>query len=172
MSVVRNAALIAAMLVAMALPAAAQPQQQSGQPGTMMQPGMKHCPGMMGPGMMGSGMMGQGPGMGPMMGGPGQHVEGRIAFLKAELKITPEQEKPWNAFAEAMRQESASMRAMHEQRMAGGRPATLPERMQWHQHMMAGRLEAHKALQAAAVPLYDALSPEQKAIADDLIGMM
>ncbi len=46
-------------------------------------------------------MMGSGGGM-PMMGGPGRmgmmgmmgmadHVEGRIAFLKAELKITEEQ---------------------------------------------------------------------------------
>ncbi len=77
-----------------------------------------------------------------MMGEPGQHIDGRIAFLKAELKITPEQEKLWNAYAEAMRQESASMQAMHEQRMAGGMPATLPERMQWHQHMMTSRLEA------------------------------
>jgi hypothetical protein len=164
MSAVRNAALIAAMLAALASPAVAQ---QPGQPGAMMEPGMKHCPGMTGPGTMG-----HGPGMGPMMGGPGQHVEGRIAFLKAKLKITPEQEKLWNAYADAMRQESASMRAMHEQGMADGRPATLPERMQWHQHLMAGRLEALKTLQAAAVPLYTALSPEQKTIADDLIGMM
>ncbi|MGH7007615.1 MAG: Spy/CpxP family protein refolding chaperone, partial [Stellaceae bacterium] len=32
-----------------------------------------------------------------------QFVAGRIAFLKAELKITPQQEAQWNKVAEAMR---------------------------------------------------------------------
>jgi len=39
--------------------------------------------------------------MGRMM--PGQFVEGRIAFLKAELKITPTQETQWQQVAAAIR---------------------------------------------------------------------
>jgi hypothetical protein len=34
---------------------------------------------------------------------PGQLVDGRIAFLKAELKITPAQETQWQQVAGAMR---------------------------------------------------------------------
>jgi hypothetical protein len=59
--------------------------------------------------------------------------------------------------------------------MSGGMPSTMPERMQWHDQMMSSRLEALKALRAAAVPLYNALSPEQKQTADALMmgmGMM
>src|SRR5690606_29227986 len=47
-----------------------------------------------GSGMMGQGMMGQG-GQGAMMGmpgmGPGRFVEGRIAFLEAELDLSDDQ---------------------------------------------------------------------------------
>jgi hypothetical protein len=56
-------------------------------------------------------MMMQRPGMSPpMMGGgapggapssPGMHIEGELAFLKAELKITDAQSKKWDAFADA-----------------------------------------------------------------------
>lgn len=180
-------ALLAIMLACLALPAAAQQPQPPGPPGMMMGPGggWGRGPGMMGqgpgmgpgpggmcaPGMMGPGW-GMGPGMGPMMGGPGDFVEGRIAFLKAELKITPEQETVWKAYADAMREASGSMQAMHDQMMSGGMPATMPERMQWHEQMMASRLAAERSLQEAAVPLYKALSPEQKKVADSLIGMM
>ena len=40
--------------------------------------------------------------MGRMM--PGQFVDGRIAFLKAELKITPAQETQWQQVEAAMRE--------------------------------------------------------------------
>jgi len=43
-------------------------------------------------------MMGQG-GM-PMMA---KHIDGRLAFLKTELKITDAQLPLWNVFAQAMR---------------------------------------------------------------------
>jgi hypothetical protein len=117
----------------------------------------------------------QGMRSGMMMGGPGQHIEGRIAFLKTELGITPEQEEVWSAYADALRQAATSMQGMHDQMMSGGMPSTMPERMQWHDQMMSSRLEALKALRAAAVPLYNALSPEQKQTADALMmgmGMM
>ena len=47
-------------------------------------------------------MMGQ-DGMGgmPMMAAMAGHVEGRLAFLKTELKITDAQLPLWNAVAEA-----------------------------------------------------------------------
>lgn len=173
---------LAAVVAALALPAAAQQTEQGsatrmpgqgmmgqGMMGPGMQGGMMMCPGMMDMPMM------QGMRSGMMMGGPGQHIEGRIAFLKTELGITPEQEEVWSAYADALREAATSMQGMHDQMMSGGMPATLPERLEWHDQMMSSRLEALKALRAAAVPLYNALSPEQKQTADALMmgmGMM
>jgi hypothetical protein len=168
---------LAAVLAALAMPAAAQ---QTGQGSATRTPGQ----GMMGQGWMGQHMMGPGmmdmpmmqgmrPGM--MMGGPGQHIEGRLAFLKAELGITPEQEQVWNAYADALRETATSMQGMHDQMMSGGMPATLPERLERHEQMMTARLDALEKTKATAVPLYNALSPEQKQAADAFMmgmGMM
>ena len=52
-------------------------------------------------------MMGQG-GM-PMMA---KRIEGRLAFLKTELKITDAQLPLWDAFARAMRDNVSAMQAM------------------------------------------------------------
>jgi hypothetical protein len=174
---IKTAAFVVLALAAPVSPAAAQqnqgpPHGMMGQgwtmgqgtmqgPGTMMQTPMMPCTG---PGAM--------MGWGPMMGGPGQHIEGRIAFLKTEIGITPAQEPVWKTYADALRTSASSMQAMHDQMMSGGMPATLPERMQWHEQLMSSRLDALKALRAAAGPLYNALSPAQKEIADNLMGMM
>src|SRR6516225_10210910 len=40
---------------------------------------------------------------------PGQLVDGRIAFLKAELKITPAQEAQWQNVAVAMRDNAKAL---------------------------------------------------------------
>lgn len=174
---VRKAALLAVALTALVSPAAAQ-QQRGQSPSTMggswmMGPGTMHGPGMMmqtpmtpwmGPGAM--------MGWGPMMGGPGQHIEGRIAFLKTEIGITPAQEPVWKAYADALRASASSMQAMHDQMMSGGMPATPPERMLLHNQMMSAQLDASTTVQKVFVPLYDALSPEQKKVADALMGMM
>lgn len=184
MTGMRTVACLAFALIVGGVPAAAQqqPQEQTGrtmgQRG-MMGPGMTRGSGtgqdwMMGPGMMhGPGMM-QGYGMpGGMMGGPRQHIEGRLAFLKAELEITPQQETLWSAYAEAVRTSAESMQGMHDQMMSSGsNPVAMPERMQWHEKMLSARLEALKKLRAAALPLYDTLSAEQKQAADNLMWMM
>jgi hypothetical protein len=115
-----------------------------------------------------------------MMMGPGmmgQHVEGRIAFLRAELGITPAQEAPWNAFAEALRASAQAMADMHGQMMpmmqGGPQAVPLPQRLELHERMMASHLEALRRVRAAAGPLYAALDDRQKRIADTLMmGMM
>src|SRR3954449_3232159 len=40
---------------------------------------------------------------------PGQFVDGRIAFLKAQLKITPAQEEQWQKVEAAMRENAKSL---------------------------------------------------------------
>lgn len=196
MAILRKAALAAtaAALIGIGGGAWAQTGQPGGPAGQAPSPGAT-APGMMGPGMMGPWMMGQGmaPGMmGPgMMGygmpmmGPGmmmgQHIEGRIAFLRAELGITAAQEAQWNAFAEALRASARAMADMHGQMMpmmmpmmqGGPQAVPLTQRLELHERMMASHLEALRRVRAAAGPLYAALDDRQKRIADSLtMGMM
>ena len=127
-------------------------------------------------------MMGSGSGM-PMMGGPGRmgmmgmadHVEGRIAFLKAELKITEAQMPQWNAFADALRENARRMSGMPAMMMQGGMmgqdgaSVSAPDRLDRMEKMMTTMLEAIKATRAALAPLYAVLTEEQKKVADQLI---
>src|SRR5271166_2244488 len=69
--------------------------------GMMSQGGMG--PGMMSQGGMGPGMMSQG-GMAPAMcAAMARDVDGRLAYLKAELKITEAQEPLWKTYEAAAR---------------------------------------------------------------------
>lgn len=147
------------------------PQAQPGQP---MQPGrgpMGQGMGMMGQGGMMDGMMGGGmPGMMPMMGmmqmmHGGQHVEGRLAFIKAELKITSAQEKVWNDFVNAVRQASAKAHeggGMRPMSGATGNPPTPMQLADQHEKHLAARLEAIRIVKPTLEPLYMSLNDEQK----------
>ena len=116
-------------------------------------------------------MMGRGHGRG-MMGGPAQFIDGRIAFLRAELQITEEQEELFEAYADAVKTTAEGMRPMHRRMWSGDYPDTLPERLQLRIDEMSARLAAMEAVKEAAEPLYEALSDEQKEVADTLIGPM
>ena len=103
------------------------------------------------------------------------HVEGRIAFLRAELKITGAQSSAWNAFADALR---ANAKVLGELRgsMAGSGSETLLDRVTWQEKWLSARLEATRAMKSALVDLAGSFSDEQRKIADDLLapnmGMM
>lgn len=125
-------------------------------------------PGTMGGGMMGGGMMGGGMMGGGMMGGMnGKHIEGRLAFLKAEIKITPAQETQWTKFADVVRTTAKNAQASGAM---GGKPATASERMASYEKHLVTRLETVRAVKAAFDPLYNSLSDEQKKIADELLA--
>jgi hypothetical protein len=103
----------------------------------------------------------------PMMG-MGDHIEGRIAFLKAELKITDAQLPQWNTFADALRSDAkrrAEMLATAGQRTA---PNAL-DRLDRIEKMMTTMLETVRSTKAALAPLYSILSDEQKKMADSLL---
>ena len=111
-----------------------------------------------------------------MMGAMARHVEGRLAFLKAELKITDAQLPLWNAVADAMRANAKSMGDTAGGMMGGSQTARLPDKLAMREKMMTAHLEALRKFKAAADPLYAALSDEQKKTADELLigpmGMM
>jgi hypothetical protein len=139
---------------------------------------------MMGGGMMGHrGMMGGGRG-GFICGKMTAHIEGRLAFLKTELKITPEQESLWNAYADAVRANAktigerctAMMGMMGMMGQDAGKTTSLPERLDAQEQFMMARLDVLRAVGKTLKPLYAALSDEQKQLADQFIksstGMM
>src|SRR3974377_817412 len=139
-----------------------------GMPGGMMGAGGMPMMGMMQMMMGQDGMSGM-----PMVAAMAGHVEGRLAFLKTELKITDAQLPLWNAVADAIRANAKSMGAMAEGNMQA---ATLLDKLATREKMQTARLEALRKLKAAVDPLYAALSDEQKKTADELImgpmGMM
>jgi hypothetical protein len=120
-------------------------------------------------------MMGQ-EGMGRMMAAMAERVEGRLAFLKTELKITEPQLPLWNAVADAMRASAKSMSDMSGGMTGASQPGTLPDKLAMREKMMAAHLDALRKFKAAVEPLYAALNDEQKKTADDLLigpmGMM
>jgi len=177
-------AVVAAFLASSALAQQQAAPAPQAAPGAMMPGGMPM--GMMAQGMPG-GMMPGGGGM-PMMGmmgmmGPdgmgammARHVEGRIAFLKTELKITDAQQKLWTAVADAMRANATSMGGMPHGMAMKGSAATLPDRLASRETAMAAHLEQLRKLKAAIEPLYAAFDSDQKKTADELMsgpmGMM
>jgi len=159
-----------------ATPQPAQPRLSS--PGMTMSPGMMQ--GMMGSGgMMTQGMIGQGsPGLGS--GGrqrwsgfgnmPIDRVEGRLAFLKTELRISDAQLPAWNAFAEAVRTNATTQHA--ERQFMHGRVGTdvpLPDRVAAQANAFAAHAEEMAKLKAVLDPLYASLSAEQKKTADEIV---
>jgi hypothetical protein len=105
-----------------------------------------------------------------------KRIEGRLAFLKTELKITDAQLPFWNAFAQAMRDNATAMQAMPHAMMGMSKAATLPDKLAERETMLVARLEAVRKLKAAADPLYAALNADQKKTADEIMlspmGMM
>jgi periplasmic protein CpxP/Spy len=101
---------------------------------------------------------------------PGQLVEGRIAFLKTELKITPRQEPEWQKVAAAMRQNADALdRGVAEARAHHGRTDVV-ERMAIRGQFARVRADNDARLLAAFKPLYASLSPAQRQMASALLG--
>ncbi|MCQ4189464.1 Spy/CpxP family protein refolding chaperone [Methylocystis suflitae] len=154
--------------------------QSGGMGGGMMggMSGMGHGGGKDG-GKGGDGMSGMSHAAGGMMNkmvcGFADHLEGRLAYLRAELKLTDAQTGPWNAFAEAWRAagqkakqkcDAADMRADHS------KPEVLNKLTMMENHMV-DHLEVVRAQKAAIESLFTSLSEDQKKTANEtLTGIM
>ena len=145
-------------------------QQPRGQTGMMGDMGMMGNMGQMMP-MMRQ-MMGQQDGMGMAF----EHIEDRIAFLNAELRITNAQKPQWDAFVNTLRENAKTHQSMHEQMTKGGMPSSWPERLAFQRKALSARLNRLNDLEAVAKPLYASLTEEQRELADQLLsgpmGMM
>lgn len=110
---------------------------------------------------------------GPWQRGPDamlDRVEGRLAFIKAELKINEAQTPAWNALADAVRTAAKH----HNDRMKAlftgdAKPKTLPERLDAQERFLSVRVDDIRQIKGALSALYALLSEEQKNEADEIV---
>jgi hypothetical protein len=120
----------------------------------------------------GQGMMGWGMRRAPWGRGPEgmlDRVEGRLAFVKAELKITEAQAPAWTELATAIR----GAAKQHNERMKAvfkdAADKTLLERLDIQEQFMIARIEEIKQVKGSLKALYAQLSDEQKREADHVV---
>ena len=116
------------------------------------------------------GQMGGMPGMGAANGTVDvtERMEGRIAFLKAELQITEKQMADWNVLADALR--SGRHHLIEARKLAVLDDKTpSAERLERYERHLTERLEAVKSARAAFVRLYAVLDNAQKQTADAIL---
>jgi LTXXQ motif family protein len=171
--------LSAAAVIAAGVAGAALAQ---GGPGRMME----ERGGGWGWGMWGNDGSGWGMGMGMWGRGPWarggsdwmlDRIEGRLAFLKTELKITEAQTAAWNQLADAIRTAAKHHNERMKSVVSGDqRSKSLPERLDAQEQFISIRLEEIKQIKGSLKSLYDVLSDAQKKEADDMaipmVGMM
>jgi protein CpxP len=98
-------------------------------------------------------------------------TEGHIAYMKAELKITPAQEAQWTKVADAIRQNDTERRQVFTQMRANrSQSQTALQRLEGQARMAALRAQQQDRFLAAFRPLYDSLSETQKKDADGLMA--
>jgi LTXXQ motif family protein len=130
--------------------------------------------------MMGQGMMGDCPmmdrmsrGVRKMMGGDMQAMsDQRIAALKTQLAITPEQQATWDTYAAALKKNVTGMQAMRQTMKTGMSAKSPVERLDAQVTAMESRLAALKEVKPALSNLYTSLSGEQKKKADKTVSCM
>lgn len=109
------------------------------------------------------------PGTG-MMG----RVEGRIAFLRAELKIDESQRAAWDEFAQALRDNAKTLGDTHatvtKRQAPANAPPTLAARLAAQEDWFAARVTGIRRLRQGLERLYAVLSDTQKKTADELLA--
>ena len=167
-------ALISALSLGAGVALAQQGQQQMPMMGYGMGQGMM---GHMGMGMMGQGNMGMmGPGMQGMMG-PGMMmdfgpmIEGRLAYMKAELGVTEAQTATWDGYVSAVKARGTTMQDMHTAMVQAMQAGSALDRLDARTKAMESMVESLKALRPVTEALYKVLSDDQKKKADLLLGM-
>ncbi|MCC7272394.1 MAG: Spy/CpxP family protein refolding chaperone [Alphaproteobacteria bacterium] len=137
-------------------------------PGTM-------APGTMGPGTMAPGMMGmtmelRGGAMGPGALRHFERIDAHLAYVRAVLRVTEAQAPQWSVFADAARAAAERLRQAYAQVIQAAQPATAPAQLEGRIALLSVQLDATRTMMAAAGPLYEALSDEQKRTADELLA--
>jgi hypothetical protein len=94
-------------------------------------------------------------------------LESRIAFARSLLTITPEQSAVWDGFAEALRFDlNARTQARLQPDGIDDDLLSLPEKLERRRARLATHSQRAAAFANAVTPLYAALDPQQRAMAD------
>ena len=95
-------------------------------------------------------------------------VEAKIADLHGKLHITEAQAAQWGAVAQVMRDNGKSYTQLVQDKRKNEKTMTAVEDLRAYQQIAEAHADGVKKLATAFETLYDAMSPEQKAIADDV----
>jgi Spy/CpxP family protein refolding chaperone len=102
---------------------------------------------------------------------PSRHIEGRIAFMRAELKITTAQQAQWDRVADIMRASAKRKDQMFQQmRATRDQPQTAMDKLDRRVVFIEAQAAEEKTFADAFRPLYQSLSDDQKKSADELFG--
>lgn len=97
-----------------------------------------------------------------------ERLEGRIAFLKAELQITDKQSADWNLLADALRSSRQHLLDARKLLVVDDKISS-SDRIEHYERHLAERLEAIKTARTAFNRLYGNLSDDQRKTADTIL---
>ena len=111
----------------------------------------------------------------PGMSNPGgtslfSHLDGQLAYYKAELRITDAQLPQWNAFADVARTSASKLQPAYMLAMQVGVSASVPEQLDRRMALLSVLIETEKEAAAPLKALYAVLSPEQQKAADGMLA--
>lgn len=106
--------------------------------------------------------------MGTMIDLPTDRIEGRIAFLHAELRITEAQMAVWTELATVMRANAKRMSEVQGSHQQAAAPSAIA-RLDSHERWLVARLESVRALKAAYAKLHAVLDENQRKVGDQLV---
>ena len=103
-------------------------------------------------------------------------LDARTARIKADLRLTPEQEKNWGGFESAMRDIGKTTAdrqiAMQAERAQQKAPIDIIEQLRRKAKFLSEQSADRKTLADAAQPLYASLDDQQKRrFANELVGL-
>ncbi|MBR1324286.1 MULTISPECIES: Spy/CpxP family protein refolding chaperone [Bradyrhizobium] len=97
-----------------------------------------------------------------------ERIEGRIAFLKAELQISDKQAADWNGVADALRSSRQHLLEARKMLAMDDRSGSA-DRLEHYERHLSERLEAIKSARQAFTRLYASLNESQRQTADTIL---
>lgn len=170
-------ALATFLWCAFAPPAEAQGRGMHDMSGMSMGGGMHgYSMGQSGPGFMHFSWFGPGSMTGCFMtsgeNGAFPSLDHRLEFIAKTLAITDAQMPQWTAYATALKRSTATLQAAHQTMMAQLMNMNFVERFNAQLTAMNAHLAELQQVAPALAALYGALTPDQKAKADQLFRAM
>jgi hypothetical protein len=99
-----------------------------------------------------------------------QHIEGQIAFYKAELHISDAQTPQRNAFADTLRAGAKQLETAYGAMAPGADLPSIPDQLAKRRQLLTAELGTMQSIEPSGRALYDVLSPEQKKTADAMMA--